>query len=60
MKYLMNLFVLGLCIISISCAALREKKAEKHQPFGPHKSKKMHKKKHHDQHHAHPDQHHHH
>ena len=23
-----------------SCAGLREKKAEKHQPFGPHKNKK--------------------
>jgi hypothetical protein len=39
MKYI-ALLSLALFIVMGSCAGLREKKAEKHQPFGPHKNKK--------------------
>jgi hypothetical protein len=37
---------IAVCMIISACAGLREKKAEHHQPFGPHKNKKPH--------HAHP------
>lgn len=42
MKYIALLSLTLLIAIGImsSCASAREKKAEKHQPFGPHKNKK--------------------
>jgi ABC-type nickel/cobalt efflux system permease component RcnA len=39
MKYIVLLSLVVFIVMS-SCAGLREKKAEKHQPFGPHKNKK--------------------
>ncbi len=44
MKYIVLLLLalpmaIGIMVMG-SCARLREKKAEKHQPFGPHKDKK--------------------
>ena len=41
MKYIAFLFM-ALFIVMTSCAGMREKKAENHQPFGPHKNKKPH------------------
>ena len=41
MKYI-ALLSLAVVIVMSSCASLREKKAENHQPFGPHKNKKPH------------------
>ena len=35
-----SFIVIALIFIS-SCAAIREKKAESHQPFSPHKNKKQ-------------------
>ncbi len=53
MKYIVFLFV-ALFIATTSCASMREKKAEKHQPFGPHKNKKPHHGHPQDHNHNHP------
>lgn len=53
MKYIAFLFV-ALFIATASCARMREKKAEKHQPFGPHKNKKPHHGHPQDHNHNHP------
>ncbi len=36
-----SVFIVMALVLISSCAAIREKKAEHHQPFSPHKNKKQ-------------------